>query len=404
MLSGNPERGYDERPSDMPPVSDALRIRDHKRPSARSRVFVGFVASTLSAAVGRNGYYIASAWILVEAGKGSAGVATLLAVVSLVEFVTSPLAGVAADRFDRRRLNILADLGRFAVVLATACTLPYLDVFVTLVVSAGLFSFCDRVALTSSQAMIPLAMRGTDLATSNSTVFFAMLSGRSPALAFAVLALFFLVSAGSLASMRLASALQDLSRAKTPAPGNDGHLLRLFAAYALLYGSAVLVTVMGSSFVFAEQKGTAADFGHLEAAWSAGSLIGAAVLVRLTRAISAHILHLMLLGSTALALMSLVPLRAPWTLIAFATLGFLYNLGRVSVEVTLQSRVSDTVLGRAKGVMHSVAVALGLVIFGIATVVGDSIYPSTIFFSFGVALLISIPALNIGITQRKGET
>jgi membrane-bound metal-dependent hydrolase YbcI (DUF457 family) len=75
----------------------------------------------------------------------------------------------------------------------------------------------------------------------------------------------------------------------------------------------------------------------------------------------------------------------------------------VSVEVTLQSRVSDTVLGRAKGVMHSLAVALGLVIFGIATVLGDTAFPSTIFFSFGVVLLISIPALSIGIAQRKGE-
>jgi hypothetical protein len=165
----------------------------------------------------------------------------------------------------------------------------------------------------------------------------------------------------------------------------------------------VLVTVMGSSFVFQEQKGTATDFGHLEAAWSAGSVIGAAVLVRLTRAVSGPILHLMLLASTALALMSLITLRAPWTLIAFAALGFLYNLGRVSVEVTLQSCVPDNVLGRAKGVMHSLAVALGLVIFSIAGVMGDRVFPSTIFFAFGVLLLISIPALSIGIGQRKDE-
>ncbi|MEI9406454.1 hypothetical protein [Mesorhizobium argentiipisi] len=67
------------------------------------------------------------------------------------------------------------------------------------------------------------------------------------------------------------------------------HLLRLFAAYALLYGGAVLVTVIGSSFVFEEQQGTAADFGYLEAAWSAGSVIGAAVLVRLTEIRSARL-------------------------------------------------------------------------------------------------------------------
>ncbi|WP_181167467.1 MFS transporter [Mesorhizobium sp. B2-6-5] len=402
---------------DAQPLSNALQIHADQRSSVQPRVWLGFLASTLSAAVGRNGYYIASAWTLVAAGHGSAGVATLLATVSVVEFVASPLAGLAADRFDRQRLNIAADLGRFAILLTTACTLLYLDAFFTLCLSAALFSICDRAALTASQAMIPLMTQGAELATTNSTVFFTMqfgslgaallaaslLGGRSPALTFMVLALLFLVSAGSLSWMRPGRLPQGVRRAKGLAPNINKHLLRLFAAYAFLYGGAVLVTVMGSSFVFEEQQGTAADFGYLEGAWSAGSVIGAAVLVRLTRAISGPILHLMLLASTALALMSLITVRTPWTLIVFATLGFSYNLGRVSIEVTLQSRMPDNVLGRAKGVMHSLAVGLGLVIFSIAGVIGESVFPSTIFVGFGVVLLISIPALSIGIAQRKDE-
>lgn len=395
-------------------MSNTIRICCDKRPGARPRFFLRFLASTFAAAVGRNGYYIACAWALVDAGYGSAGVAALLGAVSVVEFIASPLAGVTADRFDRRRLNIVADVGRFAVMLATAFSLLYLDVFPTLCLSAVLFSICDSVALTASQAMIPLVARGPDLAAANSSVFFIMqfgslgaallagslLSGHSPAPAFAALALFFLVSAGSLSTMRLHPIPQSVTRPIGLALTIDRGLLSLFAAYALLYGGAVLVTVMGSSFIFEEQNGTAADFGHLEAAWSAGSLIGAILFVRLTRAVSAPILHLMLLASTALALMALIALRAPWTPIVFAALGFLYNLGRVSIEVTLQSRVPDTVLGRAKGVMHSVAVALGLLIFSIATVLGDSIFPSTVFFSFGVLLLFCIPALSIGMAQR----
>ena len=395
-------------------MSDAIRMSCDKRPGTQTRVMLGFLASTFSAAVGRNGYYIASAWALVEAGYGSAGVATLLAIVSVVEFIASPLAGATADRFDRRRLNVVADVGRFAIMLTTAFSLLYLDVFPTLCLSAVLFSICDRIALTASQAMIPLVTRGADLAASNSNVFFVMqlgslgsallagplLSGGSPAPAFAALALFFLVSVGSLSSMQLGPVPRRVSRPNGVALIVDRRLYRLFAAYALLYGSAVLVTVMGSSFIFEEQNGTAADFGHLEAAWSAGSLLGAVLFLRLTRAVSAPILHLMLLGSTALALMSLIALRAPCTLIVFATLGCLYNLGRVSIEVTLQSRVGDSVLGRAKGVMHSLAVALGLLIFSIATGLGDSVFPSTVFFSFGLMLLISIPLLSIGMAQR----
>ncbi|RWC64037.1 MFS transporter [Mesorhizobium sp.] len=401
-------------------MSNLVRIHHGKGRADRSNPCLGFLASTLSAAVARNGYYIASAWILVERGYGTAGVATFLAIASIVEFIASPLAGVAADRFDRRCLNVTADLSRFAVMLATACALLYMDVFLIICLSAVLFSFCDRVALTSSQSMIPVIADGRDLVASNSAVFFVMQFGnlgaallaglllheRSPALPFTVLAAFFLFSAGCLGSMRLKPVSRDVRIAKISAAQIDLSLRRLIVVYALLYTSAVLVSVMGSSFIFQEQKGTAVDFGYLEAAWSAGSLIGAVILIRIERAMSTHARHLMLLGLTALVLMALTSLRPPWTVILFAVLGFLYNLGRVSVEVTLQSRVSVYLLGRAKGVMHSVAVALGLLVFGIAAAVGDRAFPSTFFFSFGVVLLISILCLNVGAgqPQEKGES
>ncbi|MER8713138.1 MFS transporter [Mesorhizobium sp. M1295] len=401
-------------------MSNLARIHHGKARPNWSNPCLGFLASTLSAAVARNGYYIASAWILVERGYGTAGVATFLAIVSVVEFIASPLAGVAADRFDRRCLNVAADLSRFVVMLVTACALLYMDVFLIICLSAALFSFCDRVALTSSQSMIPVIADGRDLVASNSAVFFVMqfgnlgaallagplLHARSPALPFTVLAAFFLFSAGCLALMRLEPISRDVRIAKISAAQIDLSLRRLIVVYALLYTSAVLVSVMGSSFVFQEQKGTAVDFGYLEAAWSAGSLIGAVSLFRIERAISTHARHLMLLGLTALVLMALAYLRTPWTVMLFAALGFLYNLGRVSVEVTLQSRVSVYLLGRAKGIMHSVAVVLGLLVFGIAAAVGDRALPSTSFFSFGVMLLISILCLSVGAGQpeEKGES
>ncbi|RWC42214.1 MAG: hypothetical protein EOS55_24645 [Mesorhizobium sp.] len=401
-------------------MSNLVRIHHAKGRADRSNPCLGFLASTLSAAVARNGYYIASAWILVERGYGTAGVATFLAIASMVEFIASPLAGVAADRLDRRCLNVAADLSRFVVMLATAGALLYMDAFLIISLSAALFSFCDRVALTSSQSMIPVIADGRDLVAWNSAVFFVMQFGnlgaallagpllheRSPALTFTVLAAFFLFSAGCLALMRLEPVSRDVRIAKISATQFDLSLRRLIVVYALLYTSAVLISVMGSGFVFQEQKGTAVDFGYLEAAWSAGSLIGAVSLFRLEKAMSTHARHLMLLGLTALVLMALTFLPTPWTVILFAALGFLYNLGRVSVEVTLQSRISVYLLGRAKGIMHSVAVALGLLVFGIAAAVGDRAFPSTLFFSFGMVLLISISCLSVGAGQpeEKGES
>lgn len=391
-----------------------------KRAIRRSRSFTCLLASTFSAAVARNGYFIASAWILVEAGHGSAAVAVFLAVVSATELVASPVVGMAADRFDRRRLNLVADLTRFAVALGTALALLYLDVFLTICVSAILFSLCDRVALTASQSMIPAVARHRSLAASNSLVFFVMQFGNlgaallsgillhecPPALTVAILSGFFLISACFLVPMRPEQASVSGNGVAAPiaaAHKIDLRLLRICAVYAFLYASAVLVSVLGASFIFEEQGGSAVDFGRLEAMWSAGSILGAVLLVPLGRATNTSALHLMILGGTAVMLMALKLLYAPWALIAFAALGILYNLGRVSVEVSVQSIVSDNALGRAKGIMHSAGVALGLVVFGITAVVGDKINPSTIFFGFGVVLVIGASVLNASAILRQGE-
>ncbi|ASP87352.1 hypothetical protein CDO26_23460 (plasmid) [Sinorhizobium meliloti] len=389
-----------------------------KRAIRRPRSFTCLLASTLSAAVGRNGYYIASAWILVEEGHGSAAVAVFLVIVSATELVASPVAGVAADCFDRRRLNIVSDLARFAAALGTAAALLYVDVFLTICVSAILFSLCDRVALTASQSMIPGVAAHRSLAAANSLVFFimqfgnlgaALLSGIllhecPPALTFAILSWFFFISACFMVPMRPERASvsgKGVTARTATAPDVDLSLLRISAVYAFLYASAVLVSVMGSSFIFAEQGGSAVDFGHLEAAWSAGSILGAVLLVPLGRATNTSTLHLMILGATAVTLMALKLLHPPWTLIVFAAVGILYNLGRVSVEVSVQSIVSEDALGRAKGIIHSVGVALGTLVFGITAVVGDKINPSTIFFGFGVVLFLGASILSVPAIRRE---
>lgn len=396
-------------------------ISCRKGATRRSRSFNWLLASTLSAAVGRNGYYIACAWILVAAGHGSAAVAVFLAIVSATELGASLVVGICADRLDRRRLNIVADYTRCAASLGTASALLYLDVFLTICLSAIFFSLCDRVALTTSQSMIPAVAGSRSLAAANSLVFFAMQVGNlgaallsgillhrySPTLTFAILSGFFFISACFMLPMRpeQASVLGNgVAAPPTTAHNIDLRLLRISAVYGLLYASAVLVSVMGSSFIFTEQRGNAVDFGHIEAVWSAGSILGAVLLVPLNRT-KTSVLHLMNLGATAVLLMTLTLLHTPWTLIVFAALGILYNLGRVSVEVSVQSIVSDDALGRAKGIVHSAGVALGLLVFGITAVVGDKINPSTIFFGFGVVLLVSASVLSIprSDARKRGE-
>ncbi|MDY6951900.1 MAG: MFS transporter, partial [Thermodesulfobacteriota bacterium] len=61
---------------------------------------------------------IASATLVATLTQSGVAVGALFVVRWLAPFLISPVAGVAADRYDRRRLLILTDLGRGVVVLA----------------------------------------------------------------------------------------------------------------------------------------------------------------------------------------------------------------------------------------------------------------------------------------------
>lgn len=382
---------------------------------------VAFLSSALLGAFGRNGYFLAAAWMLAERGFGSAGVAAFLVIISAMEFVSSPVAGLLADRLDRRRLHVAADFGRFLASLVTAFTLIQMQAFLAICISAALFSFFDRLALTASQSMIPaMGMGGCDRVRWNSIVVLVMqlgnfgsalvtgflLGGRSSTLLFFILGGFFALAAAVMASTRMPTVTTGVCPTKVAVWKVKSGFLPLVAVYAFFYASALLVSVLASSFVFAEQKGTAADFGLLEAAWSVGSLLGAVYLTAVKPGKNADLRHLCLLALTALVFMALPFAHTGLAPLLFASVGFLYNLGRVSVEVAFQSRVASESLGRAKGVMHSVAVALSLMVFGIAAAIGDRAFPSTIFFGFGVVLLIGITALAAvqGNPQQKDKS
>jgi len=337
----------------------------------------------------------------VAQGHGATAVAAFFAIISVTELVTSPLAGCMSDRFDRRRLCIIADVARVGGALTLGLLLLVVDPRWAIWLSAMVFATCDRIALTSSQSMIPVIGASFTLPTANSIVFFLMQSGSlaaavltgvllhlsTPTYTFAALAVAFLLSVCFMLAVRHNSSSQHgaaIEQRSTLVV--DAQLLQLGAIYALLYTGGVLVSVIGPSFVFDELAGNAIDFGYLESAWSAGSILGALLLIPLSRAAAISRLQLVILVLSALSFAVLKVLDLPWTLLVFAILGALYNLGRVAIEVTLQSVVSSTALGRAKGALHSVGVALGVILFGVVAAVGDNMLPSTIFLAFAVVL------------------
>ncbi|UXN66211.1 MFS transporter (plasmid) [Phyllobacterium sp. A18/5-2] len=375
-----------------------------------SHSFNWYLASTFASAVGRSAYHFACAWILVVSGHGVSAVAVFFTSLSMAELIASPLAGWISDHCDRRLLCLIADFVRFLTALALGAIMIGSDLHWAIWLSTIPFAACDRIALTASQSMIPSVGAGLRLSTANCIVCFLTQSGSLVAAALTGVLLHVSTQTFALAAIASAFAIsvccmclvrreplstQDTGDTTESELLVDNHLLRLGAIYALLYLGGMLVSVIGPSFVLEELGGSAIDYGQLESAWSAGSILGAILLMPLVRAIDIPILHLVVLALTAFSFAVLKMLDLPWALLAFATLGALYNLGRVAVEVTLQSSIPRATLGRAKGALHCTGVFLGLILFAIGAAFSDEVRPSTIFLVFAGILALSLIVLIV---------
>jgi len=369
-----------------------------------------FYGSMFTSSAGRSGYAFACAWFLVVSDEGNPAVAVFFAIISVTELLTSPIAGWITDRFDRRRVFVIAELFRFAAVIVLATALAFYDIRWMIWISAIPFAVCDRVALTASQAMIPSVNKHFSPGTANSLCFFFMQAGGLVAaiaiglllhtsticITFHVIAIAFILSAASMCLIVRDRAGFSSCRGHCGTRfvlKLDTQLLRLIALYALLYGGGVLVSILGPGYVLNELRGNSVDFGELESAWSAGSILGAILLIPLARMARAPALQTVIFMLTALTFGALKFMTLPWVLAVFALAGTLYNLGRVAIEGTLQDVVPGETLGRAKSVLHCAGVSIGLILFGLVSSLDDGVEPSTMFLAFAALLLAAATAL-----------
>jgi len=124
-----------------------------------------YVASLIS--LGGDWFLLVALFGLVLHFTGSAiAVALVLAVQDLMYFLLSPLAGVLADRIDRRRLMVMADLARAAVCLGFLLIRSDSEVWLAFLLLAVMASFSAAFEPASAAAM-PNLVEGEDLATAN---------------------------------------------------------------------------------------------------------------------------------------------------------------------------------------------------------------------------------------------
>lgn len=360
-------------------------------------------------------YNVALLFYVYDA-TGSPGWVALVSGMRLAPFVLfAPLGGLIADRVDRRRCLVVADLLRSGImVLLTLAAAGDLHVLVP-----AFLAFAASTAgagyIPALVGLVPDLVGERDLVAANSAASLVenvstvagpmvgalLLAATSPEVAFAANAATFGVSAALTVAVRapvvrdgtpqirpagdhrpaggrrrLSRAWSELSRGvraiagSAPASALSGYVL----ATAYIYGlqTVLLVTV-------AEDRlhGGSGTLGLLYAGLGAGGVLAAFVTARVARS---HRLAGLLGASLACAALPMAGLAAADAVPVAFVLVLVAGLGAVIVDVlaltVLQRTVAGEVLGRAWGLLDATAVgamlAGGFVVAPTVAALGDS--------------------------------
>jgi dTMP kinase len=96
--------------------------------------------------------------------NGNAGVGAVMTARVLPGFIVGPIAGVFADRFDRRKMMVVADLSRAVVIFS----LPFFNNIAYLLVASVVLESLTLAWGPAKDASLPHVVRPTELAHANS--------------------------------------------------------------------------------------------------------------------------------------------------------------------------------------------------------------------------------------------
>ena len=350
------------------------------------------------------------------------------ALQTLPDFVLGLPIGALADRWDRRRLMMLADSGR---ALLTACIpLAYLaGLPVMPVVYLVMFPLnALRVAFMAGwTASVPILVGPTRIGAGSSTIEAVANLGFivGPALAgvavglvgpgptIAIDALSFAISAASLTLVRRSlRSVSTAPRRHLASEMLDGvrflageHTLRMVLFF---YAATALCTaaIIPALTIYVEgQLGLGAViFGLILSAYSVGAVIGALAGTRLMRGSLAPLL----LGGAAVTGVLLVVLALvglPVVLIATALgAGVSQSLITVSYATLRASLTPHELLGRVGSTARIVTLGLqpvGLLVGGVAL---QTVGGATTLLAMGALMLVAAAAFSLSATMRRART
>ncbi len=369
-------------------LADAFRSRDLRR----------LQLATTGSVIG-NWVYIVALFVYAYEQGGAAAVALVTVIRMVPAALAAPLTSSIADRFDRRRVMIVSDIVRAALMVLAALTIwldgPSAAVYCIVAVS----SVTSTVFLPAEAALLPsLARTPGELTAANvamSTVISIaefvgpalgglLLVATSIPLVFAINGASFLWSAALVVGVRGGAPIarapdEGTSPEQEPqssrfaeatagvkemfGTGDLRLLTGLYTAQTLVAGALeVLIVVIAFDLLGTGEGG----IGYLNAAVGAGGLAGgfvALVLATRKRLASDFGLGVALFG-VPLALIAVFD-SMPVALAGLAVIGLGNSIVDISAITIIQRTVPDAVLGRALGALDAIllgSIGLGAVL------------------------------------------
>jgi MFS family permease len=364
--------------------------------------------------------------VLVVQITGSASAVGGALVARLLPTIASPLAGVLADRADRRVVLVASDLARAVLVLG----LVFAKDLATIYVLVFLMGLARTVFNPTVRAAFPRVVGGGDLTRAN-----AFISGTfstsimvGPALggvlvasigveaAFLADAVTYLVSAILLSTV-------PLPRPRRESEEEAGFVRELRSGFGYLVGARVpLVIVVGAFltiltinatvpaevFLAKETFGAGdAGYGLLVSLWGGGIVLGSAIMAVLGNRINLVLLYFLSIFLGAFALMGTG--LAPAFVLALGALtveGAATGIDNVATDTILQERVPEAFLGRVFSIRflgYSAGEAFAYPAGGLLV---DAVGPRSTYILAGIAtaaagLLVLLAMIAIPIRGRE---
>jgi MFS family permease len=364
--------------------------------------------------------------VLVVEITGSASAVGGALVARLLPTIASPLAGVIADRVDRRIVLVASDLARAVLVLG----LVFARDLATIYVLVFLMGLARTLFNPTVRAAFPSVVGGGDLTRANALIggTFSTSIMVGPALggllvasigvdaAFLADAVTYLISAILLSTV-------PLPHPRRESEEEAGFVRELRSGFGYLVGTRVPLAIVVGAFLtiltinatvpaevfLAKETFGAGDVGYglLVSLWGGGMVLGSAMMAVLGNRINLVLLYFLsiFMGASALVGTGL----APAFILALGALtveGAATGIDNVATDTILQKRVPEAFLGRVFSIRflgYSAGEALAYPLGGLLV---DTVGPRSTYILAGIAtaaagLLVLLTMINIPIKGRE---